>query len=190
MNPTDLYGTHKAEAEQLVRSSSGLGGATARRRATVELSFDIKPEFLFFESAAAHLNGRIQTVDVRDVAAAFTAATTADCVGEILLIGGDDATHRLTQGEIGPAMSAAMGMAAVPDRAPGQPRQRHRLGSPPTGGHHPGPGSAEFPTHFVAGHPEETAEKAGWKRYPFRLAAPLVGISCASSRRIASHPGQ
>ena len=54
-------------------------------------------------------DGRLQTVDVRDVAHAFAAATTADAVGRTLLIGGDD-SHRLLQGEIGPSTSAAMGL--------------------------------------------------------------------------------
>lgn len=122
MRPTDLYGTHKAESEQLVRDSSldwvvlRLGGVL-----TVELSFDIKPEFLFFESVLPTY-GRIQTVDVRDVARAFAAATTADCVGEILLIGGDDATHRHTQGDIAAAVAGAMGLVgAVPIGRRGNP---------------------------------------------------------------------
>ncbi len=55
-------------------------------------------------------DGRIQTVDVRDVASAFAAATTADALGETLLIGGDDATHRLLQGDVAPAMAAALGL--------------------------------------------------------------------------------
>ena len=49
----------------------------------------------FLESALP-TDGRIHTVDVRDVAAAFSAATTADVIGEILLIGGDE-SHLLRQ---------------------------------------------------------------------------------------------
>ena len=47
---------------------------------------------LFFESALPSDN-HMHSVDVRDVAWAFAAATTADVVGEILLIAGDD-SHR------------------------------------------------------------------------------------------------
>ena len=39
-------------------------------------------------------HGRMHSIDVRDAAAAFPAASTADVVGEILLIGGDE-THLL-----------------------------------------------------------------------------------------------
>ena len=89
---------------------------------TTDLSFDIKPELLFFESALP-TDGRIHTVDVRDVACAFAAATTADCVGEILLIGGDESHHRLTQGDIGPATGRGAGHPGRrhPDRPAGNP---------------------------------------------------------------------
>lgn len=191
MHPTDLYGTHKAEAEELVRSSAldwvvlRLGGVL-----TTDISFDIKPEFLFFESALP-TDGRIQTVDVRDVARAFVAATTADCVGEILLIGGDDATHRLTQGDIGPATAAAMGLVgALPIGRRGNPdsdddwfatdwmdttraqevlRFQH----------------VSFPDILT-----ETADKAGWKRYPLRAVAPAVGFMLRRQSAYRDHPGQ
>ena len=191
MHPTDLYGTHKAEAEELVRSSAldwvvlRLGGVL-----TTDISFDIKPEFLFFESALP-TDGRIQTVDVRDVARAFAAATTADCVGEILLIGGDDATHRLTQGDIGPATAAAMGLVgALPIGRRGNPdsdvdwfatdwmdttraqevlRFQH----------------VSFPDILT-----ETADKAGWKRYPLRAVAPAAGFVLRRQSAYRDHPGQ
>jgi len=191
MNPTDLYGTHKAEAEQLVRSSSldwvvlRLGGVL-----TVELSFDIKPEFLFFESALP-TDGRLQTVDVRDVAAAFTAATTADCVGEILLIGGDDATHRLTQGEIGPAMSAAMGMVgAIPIGRRGNPNSDTDWFATDWMDTTRAQEVLKFQHISWPDILKETAEKAGWKRYPFRLAAPLVGYFLRKQSAYRDHPGQ
>ncbi|OFJ55047.1 NAD-dependent epimerase/dehydratase family protein [Mycolicibacterium grossiae] len=191
MHPTDLYGTHKAEAEEIVRTSSldwvvlRLGGVL-----TTEISFDIKPEFLFFESALP-TDGRIQTVDVRDVATAFTRATTADCVGEILLIGGDDASHRLTQGDIGPATAAAMGLVgALPIGRRGNPdsdvdwfatdwmdtaRAQEVLGFQ----------TVSFPDILT-----QTADKAGWKRYPLRAAAPVVGFLLARQSAYHGKPGQ
>ncbi len=48
---------------------------------------------LYFESLLP-IDGRMHSVDVRDVAWAFAAATTADVAREILLIAGDD-SHRL-----------------------------------------------------------------------------------------------
>lgn len=66
-------------------------------------------------------DGRIQTVDVRDVAHAFAAAVTADVVGETLLIGGD-ATHRLRQADVSRDMTAALGLRdAVPPARRGDP---------------------------------------------------------------------
>jgi uncharacterized protein YbjT (DUF2867 family) len=54
-------------------------------------------------------DGRIHTVDVCDVAAAFVSATTTSVSREVFLIGGDD-THRTTQCAIGSAITAAMGL--------------------------------------------------------------------------------
>lgn len=191
VRPSDLYGTHKAEAEELVRTSGidwvvlRLGGVL-----TTDISFDIKPEFLYFESALP-IDGRIQTVDVRDVATAFVNATTADCVGEILLVGGDDASHRLEQGDIGPATAAALGLVgALPIGRRGNPasdadwfatdwmdtaRAQQVLRFQ----------SVSFPDILA-----ETAEKAGWRRYPLRLLAPIAGHFLA--RRSAYHgkPGR
>jgi hypothetical protein len=128
---------------------------------------------LYFEGLLP-IDGRLQTVDVRDVARAFAVATTADAVGETLLIGGDD-SHRLNQGDIAPAMAAAMGL----------------VGGMPTGlkGN---PGSADdwFSTDWmdttraqeVLGYQHhswpdmlvETADKTGLKRHLLRIAAPLT----------------
>jgi nucleoside-diphosphate-sugar epimerase len=174
VNPADVYGAHKVEAEKLVRASSldwvilRLGGVL-----TVDMGSSMNLDNLYFEGLLP-VDGRLQTVDVRDVARAFAAATTADVIGETLLIGGDD-SHRLIQGDIAPAMAAAMGL----------------VGGMPTGlkGN---PGSADdwFNTDWmdttraqeVLGHQHhswpdmlvETADKAGYKRHLLRIAAPLT----------------
>jgi hypothetical protein len=71
--------------------------------------------------AAVPRDGRVQTVDVRDVATACAAATTAEVAGEILLIGGDD-SHRHTYEELTAALVAALGLPrAVPPGRPGNP---------------------------------------------------------------------
>ena len=174
LNPADVYGAHKAAAEKLVRASSldwvilRLGGVL-----TVDPAAYMKLDNLYFEQLLP-IDGRLQTVDVRDVARAFAAATTADAVGETLLIGGDD-THRLIQGEVAPAMAAAMGLVGgLPTGLKGDPKSdadwfntdwmdtaraqellRHQ--------HH------SWPEMLV-----ETANKAGMRRHLLRAVAPLT----------------
>ncbi len=121
LRPSDIYGAHKVAAEQLVRASAlewvvlRLGGVL-----TAEPQLSVALDTIYFE-ASLPIDGRIQTVDVRDVARAFIAATTAPVVGETLLIGGDD-SHRLVQGDIGPSMAAAMGMVGgIPAGRKGNP---------------------------------------------------------------------
>jgi nucleoside-diphosphate-sugar epimerase len=174
VRPYDLYGGHKVEAEAIVRGSTldwvilRLGGVL-----TVEMRVDTDPNLIFFEGVLP-TDGRLQTVDVRDVAHAFAAATNADVVGRTLLIGGD-ASHRLLQGEIGSSTAAAMGLVgALPPGRKGDPDDD----------------DAWFAVDWMdtataqelLGHQHyswpqmlaETAEKAGWKRYPLRLIAPLA----------------
>jgi nucleoside-diphosphate-sugar epimerase len=191
MHPTDLYGTHKAEAEELVRASTldwvvlRLGGVL-----TVELSFDIKPEFLFFESALP-TDGRLQTVDVRDVASAFAAATTADCVGEILLIGGDDATHRLTQGDIGTAVAGAMGLVgAIPIGRRGNPDSDADWFATDWMDTTRAQEVLRFQHYSFPDMLTETADLAGWKRYPFRAVAPLIGMFLRRQSAYRDAPGR
>jgi len=174
VNPADLYGAHKAEAEKLVRATSldwvilRLGGVL-----TVDAGSAMNLDNLYFEGLLPS-DGRIQTVDVRDVARAFVAATTADAVGETLLIGGND-SHRLVQGDIAPAMAAAVGLVGgMPTGLKGNPdsadawfstdwmdttRAQEVLGYQ----HH------SWPDMLV-----EAADKAGLKRHLLRIAAPLT----------------
>jgi nucleoside-diphosphate-sugar epimerase len=174
LNPADVYGAHKAATETLVRASSldwvilRLGGVL-----TVDPAAYMKLDNLYFEGALP-IDGRLQTVDVRDVARAFAAATTADAVGETLLVGGDD-THRLIQGDIAPAMAAALGLVGgLPTGLKGDPHDdaawfntdwmdtaraqevlRHQ--------HH------SWPEMLI-----ETANRAGARRHLLRVAAPLT----------------
>jgi nucleoside-diphosphate-sugar epimerase len=112
-HPRELYGGHKLEAESAVRASRlpwvvlRLGGVLSVDPSALPFGVDA----LYLESALP-ADGRIHTVDVRDVARAFAAATTADVVGETLLIAGDE-THKLRQAEVGIAMAAAMGAVGV-----------------------------------------------------------------------------
>ena len=174
VRPYDVYGGHKVEAETIVRQSSldwvilRLGGVL-----TVDITMGMDPDMIYFEGLLP-TDGRLQTVDVRDVAHAFASASTTDVVGRTLLIGGDD-PPRLRQGEIGAATAAAMGLpGALPPGRPGDPDDD----------------DGWFATDWmdsataqeVLGHQHhswpqllaETAEKAGWKRYPLGLIAPLA----------------
>ena len=161
LNPADVYGAHKAAAEKLVRASSlnwvilRLGGVL-----TVEPAAYMKLDNLYFEGVLP-VDGRIQTVDVRDVARAFAAATTAPMVGETLLIGGDD-THRLIQGDVGPAMAAAMGLVGgMPTGLKGDPDNDADWFSTDWMDTTRAAGSAGPPTTFVAGDAHRDRQRAG-----------------------------
>lgn len=132
VRPYDVYGGHKVEAESIVRESGlewvilRLGGVL-----TVDLSLGMDPNIIYFE-ALLPTDGRLQTVDVRDVAHAFAAATNTDVVGRTLLIGGDD-SHRLVQGRSPPPPPPPWDWsAACPPAARVIPRMT-TAGSPPTG---------------------------------------------------------
>jgi nucleoside-diphosphate-sugar epimerase len=174
LRPSDIYGAHQVHAEQLVRAS-GLDWVVLRLGGvlTSEPRFGVDLDTLYFE-ASLPIDGRIQTVDVRDVARAFVAATTAPVIGETLLIGGDD-SHRLVQGDVAPSTAAAMGL----------------VGGLPTGRQgNPDSDDDWFATDWMdtarsvealnfqrVSWPQllaETAQRMGWRRYPARLAAPLA----------------
>lgn len=177
VNPADIYGDHKVKAEKLVRTSAldwvilRLGGVL-----TASPGSYMKIDNFYFEGMLP-TDGRIQTVDVRDVASAFAAATTADALGETLLIGGDDATHRLLQGDVAPAMAAALGLVGgLPTGLKGDPanddswfstdwmdttRAQEVLGFQ----HH------SWPDMLI-----ETADNAGIKRPLLRVIAPLAKL--------------
>ncbi|WP_298759289.1 NAD(P)-dependent oxidoreductase [uncultured Nocardioides sp.] len=170
--PSDLYGRHKAAAEEVVRAIATpwvvlrLGGVM-----TTEVSGGNDADTSYF-SASLPDDGRIQTVDVRDVARAFAAAVDADVVGEILMIGGDE-SHRLVQRDIATGYTAALGMdGAVPAGLPGDPdddstwfatdwmdtaRAQEALGFQ----------QVSWPRLL-----EEVREQVGWKRYLLRLVGP------------------
>jgi len=190
LQPSDIYGAHKVEAEQLVRGSEldwvvlRLGGVL-----TSEPRFDLDPDTIYFE-ASLPLDGRIQTVDVRDVARAFVAATTTPVIGETLLIGGDD-SHRLVQGDIAPSTAAAMGLVG------GMPAGRK--GNPDSDADWFATDwmdttrSAEALNFQRVSWPQllaETADRMGWRRYPARLAAPLAHALLTRRSPYYRYPGR
>ncbi len=110
MKHSDLYSAHKAQAETIVRASAlewvvlRLGGVLSVDPKAIPFTTDA----LYFESLLPTDN-RVHSVDVRDVAWAFAAATTADVAREILLIAGDD-SHQQTYGDITRALAEARGL--------------------------------------------------------------------------------
>lgn len=119
--PCDLYGSHKVLAEEAVRSS-GLEWVVLRLGGVLSPSAaeDAGIDVLVFERALP-ADGRLQTVDVRDVACAFAAAVGTSATGEVFLVGGDD-SHRVRQGDLAEAMAGAIGLRGVlPPARPGDP---------------------------------------------------------------------
>jgi nucleoside-diphosphate-sugar epimerase len=174
LRPSDIYGAHKVEAEQLVRGSEldwvvlRLGGVL-----TAEPRFDIDLDTIYFE-ASLPVDGRIQTVEVRDVARAFVAAITAPVVGETLLIGGDD-SHRHVQGDIAPASAAAMGLVGgVPPGRKGNPDSDADWFATDWMDTARSVEALKFQRVSWAHMLAEMADRMGWRRYPTRLAAPLA----------------
>jgi nucleoside-diphosphate-sugar epimerase len=190
-NPTDLYGGHKLEAEELVRASSlqwvvlRLGGVLSTDPKAMPFTTDA----LFFESALP-ADGRLHSVDVRDVAWAFAAATTADVVGEILLIAGDE-THKLRQGEVGPALAGARGMAgALPPGRPGDPDRDDAWFITDWMDATRAQEALQFQRHSWPDMLAEMSNQAGLLRYPAQLLAPLARIFVARQSAYRNTPGK
>jgi nucleoside-diphosphate-sugar epimerase len=191
MRPCDLYSATKAEAEEIVRSSSldwvvlRFGGVLSTDLSALPLSLDA----LYFESALP-TDGRLHSVDVRDVAFACAAATTADAVGEILLIAGDE-SHRLRQGEIGARLSAAMGIpSALPEGRPGNPDSESDWFVTDWMDTTRAQEALAFQRHSLPAMLAELQAQAGWKRYPGRLIAPVAHAFLKRRSAYWKAPGQ
>ncbi len=191
VQPSDLYGAHKAEAEQHVRSSDlqwvilRLGGVMSVDPAAMPFSLDA----LFFESALP-TDGRMHSVDVRDVATAFAAATTADVVGEILLIGGDE-SHLLRQGDVGKALAATRGLTDVlPEGRPGDPDSDEDWFITDWMDTTRAQQALSFQHHSWPDMLAEMRAAAGWRRYPMRLVAPIARLVLKRRAAYRNAPGR
>jgi D-erythronate 2-dehydrogenase len=174
LRPSDLYGAHKVDAERHVRSSSlnwvvlRLGGVLS-----VDPQSNFSLDALLF-GGLLPTDGRVHTVDVRDVASALAAATTADVAREVLLIGGDE-SHQLRQGDVAPALAAAAGLVgALPAGRPGNPDSDIDWFVTDWMDTTRAEQALKFQRHSWPDMLGEIRSNAGWKRYPLRLVAPAA----------------
>ena len=188
--PSELYGEHKVEAENLVRASSlewvilRLGGVISVDPGAMPINGDA----MFFESALP-TDGRIHTVDVRDVATAFTAAATADVVGEALLIAGDD-SHLLRQKDVGLAMAAARGLPNVlPAGLPGDPDSEQNWFVTDWLDTTRAQEALSFQQHSWPDMLAEMRAAAGWQRHVMFLVAPLARLFLNRQAAYRNAPG-
>lgn len=190
LNPADLYGAHKAQTEQHLRASD-LEWVILRLGGVISVEPDAMPfsvDALFFESALP-ADGRIHTVDVRDVAGAFAAAVTADVAGETLLIAGDE-SHLLRQGEVGKALAAARGLVDVlPGGRPGDPDSNDDWFVTDWMDTARAQQVLQFQRHSWPDMLTEMRAAAGWRRYPMRLISPLARRFLKSRAAYRDIPG-
>lgn len=189
--PTDLYGGHKLEAEQLVRASRlpwvvlRLGGVMSVNREDLKFTRDA----LYFESTLP-TDGRFHGVDVRDVATAFVAATTADVVGEILLIAGDE-SHTLRQGEVGRMLAAARGLRGVlPEGRPGNPDSEDDWFITDWMDTGRAQEALSFQHHSWPDMLAEMRARTGWKRYLMRPLVPFARMYVKRQGAYYKSPGR
>lgn len=188
--PFELYSNTKFEAEQFVRAS-GLEWVVLRLGGVLSPNFSALPlsgDGIFIESALP-TDGRIHTVDVRDVGAAFAAATTADVAGEILLIAGDD-SHKLLQKDVGAALAAALGLPGVlPEGRPGDPNDDDGWFLTDWMDTARAQEALEFQHHSWPDMLAEMRARMGRKRYLLRVVAPAARVFLARRAAYRDAPG-
>jgi len=119
---SELYGCHKLEAENIVRSS-GLEWSILRLAGVITLEplIDYGDFDSFYFGSLMPEDGRCHSVDARDVARALVAAVYTDAVREVFMIAGDE-SHKVYHREMTVLGNKAIGTEAMlfPGR-PGDP---------------------------------------------------------------------
>lgn len=188
--PVDSYGQLKLAAESAVMAS-GLDWVVLRLGAVVSTdlrSLPIDAGMMYMEWSLP-VDGRITTVDVRDVATAFANAATADVVGEVLLIGGDD-SHRHVQGQLGPAMVQALGLSdCYPDGRQGNPNDDSAWFVCDWMDTARAQEVLSFQNHSWPAMLAEIRRKAGPMRPLLRAVSPLVRVLLARRAPYRGRPG-
>lgn len=190
-HPTEVYGAQKLEAENLLRASSlewvvlRLGGVLSVEASAMPFNADAP----YIESALP-TDGRFHGVDVRDVATAFAAATTADVAGEILLIAGDE-SHKLRQAEVGRTLAAAYGMDGVlPAGRPGNPDSDDDWFIIDWMDASRAQEALSFQHHSWPDMVSEMRAGAGWKRHLLRPLVPVVKVYTKRQSAYRNSPGK
>ena len=111
VNPGDLYGGHKAEADAIVRES-GLEWVILRLGGVLPDSLLTANPRLAELDAVLPEDGHVQTVAATDVATAFANAVTTTETRREYLIGGDD-THRHMQGPLVKTAGESLGIGGA-----------------------------------------------------------------------------
>jgi nucleoside-diphosphate-sugar epimerase len=191
MRPCDVYSGTKAEAEEIVRSSKlewvvlRFGGVLTTSLSAMPVSGDA----MLFESALPSDN-RVHTVDLRDVARACVAATTADVAGEILLIAGDD-SHRRSYADVAPALMSALGIpGAIPAGRPGDPDSDADWFVTDWMDTTRAQEALQFQHHSWSDMMAELQSKFWWTRYWGRLLAPIVRAIMKRRSAYWNEPGR
>jgi hypothetical protein len=144
---------------------------------------------MFFESALPS-DGRLHNVDVRDVAWACAAATTADVPREILLIAGDD-SHRIRFADVAPALASALGMpGALPPGRPGDPNSDDDWFVTDWMDTTRAQEALQFQHHSWDDMLAEIRANAGWTPHLMRLLAPVVRAVLRRRGAYWKAPGQ
>ena len=156
---------------------------------SVESQANYDLDSLYFGSLLP-VDGRVHTVDVRDVASAFTAAVTADVSGETLLIGGD-VSHHVRQGDLAPALAAAAGLVgALPPGRPGNPDSDGDWFATDWMDPATAQSALSFQHHSWPDMLAQVHAATGWKRYPLGLASPVARVLLRRSAAYRDGPGR
>ena len=188
---SELYGCHKLEAENIVRSSD-LEWSILRLSGVITLEpfVDYGDFDSFYFGAIMPEDGRCHYVDARDVAQAFAAAISTDDVREIFMIAGDESHKRLT-GEGARAGAEAVGM--------GTPVFAGRPGNPASGTDwYPldwmdtsrSQQVLSYQRYSYAQSHEEIRARLGWKARSMRMAAPVLAGLMRRKAPYYNQPGQ